>query len=187
MHRNYSPSLPWKSGAVAVASGDTTPCRMTGVASLSHVRYKESRGPQHVRAYLAGRPSSLHPALRFWASRLHSTRNLKFTDFIQTSISGRYDFPTKITSHVKLAVTSQRNCLVIFVANRIGDPRNRVSQKHSSRLNFAGHCRHRRPDCHFTVLHAVFRVSGVVTTRISSWTFLKINPEFCTKNRRNPS
>ena len=33
---------------------------------------------------------------------------------------------SKCNTHVSLPVTSQRNCAVIFVANRIGDPQNRV-------------------------------------------------------------
>ena len=40
------------------SSGDATPCRMTGVTLHSHVRYKENRGPQHVRAYIT--PVILH-------------------------------------------------------------------------------------------------------------------------------
>ena len=36
--------------ALGQESGDTTPCRMTGVTLHSHVRYAENRGPQHVRA-----------------------------------------------------------------------------------------------------------------------------------------
>jgi hypothetical protein len=32
-------------------SGDTNPCKTTGVTLHSHVRYKENGGPQHVRAY----------------------------------------------------------------------------------------------------------------------------------------
>ena len=39
-----------------------------------------------------------------------------------SSVSGRWDYPTKITTHMSLPVTSQSNCVVIFVANRIGDP-----------------------------------------------------------------
>ena len=40
---------------------------------------------------------------------------------IRTSISEKYDFSTKITTQMQLAVTSQSNCVVIFVANWIGD------------------------------------------------------------------
>ena len=42
----------------------------------------------------------------------------------------------KITTHVKLPVTSQSKCVVIFAANRIGDPRSRISQKYSA-MRFA--------------------------------------------------
>ena len=59
-------------------------------------------------------------------------------DLIRTSISEKYDFSMKITTRVKLSVTSQVNRVVIFVANRIGDPRNprnRISQKYSPRLD----------------------------------------------------
>ena len=55
-------------------------------------------------------------------------------DLIRTSISEKYDLSTKVTTHVKLPVTSQSNCVVIFVANRIGDPQNRISEKYSLRL-----------------------------------------------------
>ena len=51
-------------------------------------------------------------------------------DFIRTSISEKYDLARKITTHVKLPVTSQSKCVVIFVANPIGDPRSRISQKY---------------------------------------------------------
>ena len=44
-----------------------------------------------------------------------------------------HDLSTKITTHVKLLVTSQGKCVVDFVANRIGDPRNRISGKFSPR------------------------------------------------------
>ena len=45
------------------------------------------------------------------------------SDLIRTNISGKYDFPTKITTHVKPPDTSRSNCVVIFVSNRIGDPK----------------------------------------------------------------
>jgi len=54
-------------------------------------------------------------------------------DFIRTSIPEKYDFSPKFTTHVKLLVTSNRNCVVIVVANQIGDPRNRISHKYSPR------------------------------------------------------
>ena len=47
----------------------------------------------------------------------------------------RIRFPNEITKHVSLPVTSQSNCAAIFFANRIGDPRNRVCQKYSPRLD----------------------------------------------------
>jgi hypothetical protein len=50
-----------------------------------------------------------------------------------TSISEKYDFAKKITTHVKFPVTSQSKCVVIFIANRIGDPRSRISPKYSPR------------------------------------------------------
>ena len=56
-------------------------------------------------------------------------------NLIASSISGKHDFPAKVTTHVQLPVTSQSNCIVIFVENGIGDPRNRVFQKYSPRLN----------------------------------------------------
>ena len=56
-------------------------------------------------------------------------------DLIRTSIFEKYDLSTKVTTRVKLPVTSQSNCVVIFVANRIGDPRNRISEKYSPRLD----------------------------------------------------
>ena len=57
-------------------------------------------------------------------------------NFIRMSISEKHDFSTKITTHMKLLVTSHSNCVVIFVANRIVDPQNRISQTYSPRLNF---------------------------------------------------
>ena len=42
-------------------------------------------------------------------------------------ISQKYNFSTKITTHVKLPATSQSKCAVIFFANRIENPRNRIS------------------------------------------------------------
>ena len=63
--------------------------------------------------------------IRVCRLRLHS---------IAANNSEKYDYPTtKITTHVSLPVTSQINCVVIFVANPIGDPRNRVSRKYSPR------------------------------------------------------
>ena len=56
-------------------------------------------------------------------------------NLIRMSISEKYDFSTKITTQMQLAVTSQSNCVVIFVANWIGDFRNRISPKYSPRLN----------------------------------------------------
>ena len=53
-------------------------------------------------------------------------------NLIRTRISEKYDLSTKVTTHVKLPVTSQSNCVVIFVANRT---RNRISEKYSPRLN----------------------------------------------------
>jgi len=50
-------------------------------------------------------------------------------ELIAASVFQKYDFPTKIATHVKLLVTPQTKCVVIFVANRIGDPRNRSSGK----------------------------------------------------------
>jgi hypothetical protein len=47
--------------------------------------------------------------------------NAGFRDFIRTSISEKYDFSTKITTQMQLAVTSQSNCVVIYVANWIGN------------------------------------------------------------------
>jgi len=45
-------------------SRDTTPCRMTELTLYSHVRYKENRGPQHVRAYdCVSRPGYLTRAV----------------------------------------------------------------------------------------------------------------------------
>ena len=57
------------------------------------------------------------------------------SNLIAANISGKYDFSTKITTHAKLPVTSQSKCEVIFVASRIGDPRNRISQKYSPPWN----------------------------------------------------
>ena len=56
-------------------------------------------------------------------------------NYIASSISGKYDFPTKITTHVSLRVTFQSSCVVIFAANQIGDPQNRISEKYSPRLD----------------------------------------------------
>jgi hypothetical protein len=56
-------------------------------------------------------------------SALHSCVGVLLDDnLIRTSISEKYDLATKITTHVKLPVTSQSKCVVIFVANSIGDP-----------------------------------------------------------------
>ena len=65
--------------------------------------------------------------------RAHPARHEKQikSDLIVASISGKYDFPTKITADVSIPVTSQSNCEVIFVADRIGDPQNRVFQRYS--------------------------------------------------------
>ena len=35
-------------------SGDTTPCRMTGVTLHSHVRYTENRGPRDIGPHVTG-------------------------------------------------------------------------------------------------------------------------------------
>ena len=43
-------------------------------------------------------------------------------DLIAASISGKYEFSTKIATHVKFPVTFQSKGVVIFVENRIGDP-----------------------------------------------------------------
>ena len=58
-------------------------------------------------------------------------------NLVASSISGKYDFPTKITTRVSFSVTSQSNCVAICGVNRIGDPRNLVFQKHSPRLDRA--------------------------------------------------
>jgi hypothetical protein len=63
----------------------------------------------------------------------HLDPGLKTGNLIRTSISEKYDLARKITTHVKLPVTSQSKCVVIFVANSIGDPRSRISQKYSPR------------------------------------------------------
>jgi len=58
-----------------------------------------------------------------------------------------YYFSMKITTRVKLPVTSHVNRVVIFVANRIGDPRNprnRISQKYSPRLYSSSYSTSRR-------------------------------------------
>ena len=44
------------------------------------------------------------------------------SNLIAVSSSGKYDLSAKITTHVKLPVTSQSKCVVIFVAERIEDP-----------------------------------------------------------------
>ena len=74
----------------------------------------------------------------------------EWPNLIRTSISDKYDFSTKITTHVQLPVTSQCKCVVIFLANRTGDPRNRISPKYWPRLN-----RTLASLCNFT-LHNVF-------------------------------
>jgi len=68
-------------------------------------------------------------------------------NLIRTSLSEKYDFSTKITTHVNLPVTSQscvaifvenlieHSCVAIFVENQIENPRNCISQKFSPRLN----------------------------------------------------
>jgi len=63
----------------------------------------------------------------------HLPRSLLGGDFIRMSISEKYDFSTKITSDTKPPVTTQSKCVVILVANRIGDPRTRISEKYSPR------------------------------------------------------
>ena len=82
-------------------------------------------------------PSSYSSSLR---SHVFVPRNL-----IAESISQKYDSSTKITTRLKLPVTSQSKCIVIFVANRIGDPRNRISEKYSPRLDCAVACTHPPP------------------------------------------
>jgi hypothetical protein len=76
----------------------------------------------------------------FISSKLRGAGTSAITNFIRTSISEKYDLSTKVTTRVKLPVTSQSNCVVIFVANRIGDPRNRISEKYSPRLNSERKC-----------------------------------------------
>jgi len=49
-------------------------------------------------------------------------------DFIRMSVFEKYDFSTKITAHVQLPVTPQSKFVAIFDANRIRDPRNRMSE-----------------------------------------------------------
>ena len=71
--------------------------------------------------------------MRAEAVRRGLERSLEASEQEQWESERSVDFPTKITTHVKPSVTAQSNCLVIFVANRNGDPRNRVSQKHSPR------------------------------------------------------
>ena len=51
------------------------------------------------------------------------------------SISEKCNFLTKITTNVKLPFTTQIKYVVIFVANRTGDPRNRICEKYSPRCN----------------------------------------------------
>ena len=86
-----------------------------------------------------GRPSTVdHPvplSSRCATSLSPATRPERTADLIAASISGRYDFPTKFTTHVSLPVTSQSNCIKTIVAERIGHPRNRVFQKYSPRCN----------------------------------------------------
>ena len=71
------------------------------------------------------------------ASKLfEKARDVGAGHFIRTSISEKCDFSTKITTQMQLAVTSQSNFVIIFVTNKIGDLRNRISQKYSPRLDF---------------------------------------------------
>ena len=83
---------------------------------LRPARPRDNQCPRSLQGQV---PVALHlhlPALSrcIWAHQFHPDE---------------YDFAKKITTHVKLPVTSQSKCVVIFLANRIGDPRSRISQK----------------------------------------------------------
>ena len=58
-------------------------------------------------------------------------------DFITPSISRKYDFPTKIATQAQLPATFQSNSVLLFDANRIGDPQNHVYQKYWSRCDWS--------------------------------------------------
>ena len=64
-----------------------------------------------------------------------SSASADLPDVTRTGISEKYDFSTRITTQLELLVTSYSNCVVNFVANLIGDPRNRIFQKYSLRLD----------------------------------------------------
>ena len=59
---------------------------------------------------------------------------LLYHDLIR--FSENYDFSTNITTNLKLLVTSQSKCKIIHQEDRIGDPRNLISQKYSSQTAF---------------------------------------------------
>jgi len=95
---------------------------LSGTSFGGHIRYTLNSGPDET--FVA------HPV----DGMPNRDRNL-----IRTSIPEKYDFSTKITTHVQLPVTSQCNYVVISLANRNGYPRNDISQKYSPRLNQVVH------------------------------------------------